>query len=99
MSAVRSAGLGDFVTLSPVDVPLLVPSGEAISLLSRNGLVDTGLTGAKPGLIALSTRRLRKGLFEARGEGPRSENGVSLVGCKQSHSLQGPNEEHLRIDP
>lgn len=69
ISTVLSVGLLGFV-LSLV-APLFL-FGSATSLLSRKGFVEAGLTGPKLGLVALSGIRLRKGLFEARGEGPLS---------------------------
>lgn len=69
-SAVLSVGLLGFVVLLLV-APLFL-FGGATSLLSKKGFVDAGLTGPKLGLVALSGIRLRKGLFEARGEVPLS---------------------------
>lgn len=75
MEAVASAIAGFGWASVAVGDALLAGSGEVTSLASRKGFVVV----ARPivpnkGLVAVGDTRLRNGLFEARVDGPRSEN-------------------------
>lgn len=60
------------LSVAVVGVALLAEFGEVISLESRKGLVEMGLTDL------LSETRFRKGFLEAR-EAPRSAELISIM--------------------
>lgn len=98
MSAVSLVILDGLAALSAVGVASIVSSGDVISLLSRKGFVEMGLIEARAGLMELSVTRLRKGLFEARWEGPRSMpwSVVSLINSGRVNGRYQSESEQVR---